>query len=116
VAWTPLPLLAAWLVGVARAIRRGRDGEWAPIVLWLGWLAVGTLDGGLFGGRNSLLALLWVPAAITAAHGARSILEQVESQLIRRRGGLVRWLSARSPRARALGVAVVLLLVPVLRA
>jgi hypothetical protein len=116
VAWTPLPLVALWLVGVARAIRLGRDGAWAPIVTLCAWLVVGTLDGGLFGARNSLLALMWLPTAITAAHGAAATLAFVERRLRERRLGRVSgWLARMAPNARATLLVALLLIVPLLQ-
>lgn len=112
VAWTPLPVLALWLVGVAHALGRGRDGAWAPILMTLVWLAAGALDGGLFGARNSLLAMTWVPTAITAGHGAVAALSAIERRLATRPGRLARW----SPATRALAFALLVLVVPALQA
>ncbi|MCC6623765.1 MAG: hypothetical protein IT385_21075 [Deltaproteobacteria bacterium] len=69
VAWTPFPVVALWLAGVARALLDGRDGAWFPILAWLALLLCGAMDGSLFGSRWSLLALMWVPTALTAATG-----------------------------------------------
>ncbi len=119
VAWTPSPLLALWLVGLARAIRLGREGAWAPIVTLLMWLAVGALDGGLFGGRNSLLALMWVPTAITAAHGAAAALNLLEARLAqvgaRPAARPLAWLAGLPVRLRTALVLTALLIAPVLQ-
>jgi len=74
VAWTPFPVVGLWALGVARALRAGRDGAWLPILAWLALLVCGAMDGSLFGSRWSLLALMWVPTALTAAEGARVVL------------------------------------------
>jgi hypothetical protein len=105
VAWTPVPVMALWVVGVATALREGRDGLWSPIVMVMAWLVVGALDGGLFGGRNSLLALLWVPTAVTAAQGVITTLAFVERRFGER----------MSPTARTALVLIVLLIAPVLQ-
>ncbi|MFO0745246.1 MAG: hypothetical protein U1F43_06140 [Myxococcota bacterium] len=103
VAWTPYPIVGLWVAGVGKAIRDGRDGAWFPIAAWLTLLVGGALDGGLFGARASLLPLLWVPTALTAAEG----LDAVRTWARERLAGLPRaaTLAARAA-ALALGVAV----------
>ena len=112
VAFTPLPLLGLWLVGFAVTVRRGRAGPWVPVLALVALLAVGALDGSLFGARNSLLALTWVPTAITAAHGLVRALGFVEAWLA---DHPVRLLPA-SRRARTALFTGAALLVPLLQA
>lgn len=117
VAWTPLPILGLWLVGFAAAVRRGRAGAWTPILTLVAWLVVGALDGGLFSARNSLLALLWVPTAIAAAHGAGALSAYIERQLPRlTSSSLARRLAALSPNARAALLVTLLLIAPLMQA
>ncbi len=114
VAWTPVPVMALWIVGVATALREGRAGTWSPIAMVCAWLIVGALDGGLFGGRNSLLALLWLPTAVTAAQGAMTTLAFVERHLSAHPARLS-WLQRLSPGARTTLVLIALLIAPVLQ-
>lgn len=110
-AFTPLPILALWLVGFAHTLRAGRAGPWVPVLSLSTLLAVGALDGGLFGARESLLPLLWVPTAITAAHGLVAAIAFVEDHLVRhpRRA----WPAA--PRARAALLVSAALIVPLMQ-
>jgi hypothetical protein len=99
VAWTPLPLLVLWLVGVAATARAGRAGMWSPLAVLATLLLVAGLDGGLFGARRNLLAWLWVPTALTASIGAVALGD---------------WLARHRPRlsaGRALAVVTGLALV-----
>ncbi len=91
---TPLTVLGAWLVGVAVTARAGRAGWWFPVLTLATLLVVGGADGGLFGARKALWAMVWVPTAATAAVGALA---------------LFRWALTRlpwSPRTVAAAVAV----------
>ncbi len=103
VAWTPTPLLAAWVVGVAATARAGRSGLWAPLLVLATVLASAGLDAGLFGARRNLLAWLWIPTALTASVGVVALGD---------------WIARQRPRfsrgaARAL-VGAVVMLVPAL--
>ncbi|MCB9728107.1 MAG: hypothetical protein H6746_06475 [Deltaproteobacteria bacterium] len=69
VAWTPVPLLGAWLVGVAATARAGRRGLWSPLLVLATLLVTAGLDGGLFAERRNLLSWLWAPTALTAGIG-----------------------------------------------
>jgi hypothetical protein len=69
IAWTPTPLLAAWVVGVAATARAGRSGLWSPLLVLAAVLIAAGLDAGLFGARRNLLAWLWIPTALTASVG-----------------------------------------------
>ncbi len=79
VAWTTPPIAFLWSVGVVRAARRRRAGEWLPIVTTVGLLVVAMIDGGLFGARRSLLPLLWLPVAWTSANGLASTIDYAKS-------------------------------------
>ena len=72
-AWSTWPVIIAWGLGVREAWVAGRGAAWTPIIATSALLFVGTLDGGLFNGRLSLLSLLWVPTALTAAVGILSL-------------------------------------------
>jgi hypothetical protein len=72
----PLTVLVAWCAGVWAATSRGREGDWAPILLVGTLLLAGGLNGGLFGGRLSLLGVLAVPTLLTATQGAVFIWER----------------------------------------
>lgn len=112
VSWTPLPILFLWAIGLARAIRLRRAGLWVPPLTVFALLFAGALDGGLFGGRLSLLALLWAPTLITAADGFVGF-----AGFVARRAELIAgWPRALAgPRLTALLV-VMLLGVPLLQA
>ncbi len=69
VAWTPIPVLLLWVLGFARAWKLGRAGAWAAPIALLSLLFAASVDGGLFGGRLSLLPLLIAPTVLTAAEG-----------------------------------------------
>ncbi|MCB9734293.1 MAG: hypothetical protein H6745_16980 [Deltaproteobacteria bacterium] len=73
-AWTPLPVLALFVVGLGVTIRRGRAGAWASVLAWLTVILVGAGDGGLFGGRLSLLPFLWAPTAVIAGVGLVAVV------------------------------------------
>lgn len=77
----PVPLLILWAFGLARAIRRGRDGDWLPIVTLVTLLLSAGLDGGLFGARLSLLEALWAPTLLTAAGGFGALVAWVRARL-----------------------------------
>lgn len=81
VAWVPYPVIGLWVLGLARAIARGRDGRWFPILAWLALVVCGALDGGLFGARASLVPLLWIPTAVTASDGAVAFMAWVRARL-----------------------------------
>ena len=66
---TPWPILLAWIAGLVQTLRAGRRGLWTPVLMLVTVLLVGGLDGGLFGGRKSLMPWLWVCTAPTAALG-----------------------------------------------
>lgn len=80
VAWTPTPLLAAWVLGVAVTARAGRSGLWAPLLVLATVLVSAGLDAGLFGARRNLLAWLWVPTALTASVGVVALGDWVARQ------------------------------------
>lgn len=113
-AWTPLPVLGLWLVGFAGAVRDGRHALWSPILFVATLLFAGALDGGLFGARLSLLPLLWVPTALTAADGAARAALALERRLAS--CPRPRWLAARTSTARAALLGVAVLIAPVLQA
>ena len=69
IAWTPWPLLLAWISGLVITLKKGREGLWLPILVLTTTLIVGGVDGGLFGARRALLPWLWVCTAITAGVG-----------------------------------------------
>jgi hypothetical protein len=73
----PAPILLLWALGLGRAIIRGRDGRWLPIVALVTIVLVAGLDGGLFGARLSLIEALWVPTLCTAAEGFHAISDWV---------------------------------------
>jgi hypothetical protein len=81
-AWTPLPVLGAWLLGLAATLARGREGLWGPLLVLVTLLVVGGTDGGLWGGGMSLAPLTWIPTAITAAVG----IDALGTWLARRAG------------------------------
>lgn len=110
-AFTPLPILGLWLVGFAHTVRAGRAGPWVPVLVLVTLVTVGALDGGLFGARKSLLPLLWVPTAITAAHGLVAAIGWVEERLARRPLGAL----PASPRARAAIFLCAALVVPLMQ-
>jgi hypothetical protein len=112
--WTPLPVLGLWLVGFAGAVREGRRALWSPILIVATLLFAGALDGGLFGARLSLLPLLWVPTALTAADGAARAALAIERRLAA--GARPRWLATQGPTVRAALFGTVLLVAPVLQA
>lgn len=99
VAWTPLPFVALFAVGAWHIARRpsprGQRGtpESFALAAWGALMLFGALDGGLFGGRESLLALLWVPTAVVAAVGLVAIAHALAARL-------------RGPRVLALVVAI----------
>ncbi|PKN58909.1 MAG: hypothetical protein CVU56_02890 [Deltaproteobacteria bacterium HGW-Deltaproteobacteria-14] len=97
-AWTPVSVLVAWVFGVARVVRQGRGARWFPLLAWVTLMLVGAADGGLFGGRLSLLPLLWVPTALVAAGGVAELAD-----VARRRPG-----PRATGRARMIATAVVL--------
>jgi hypothetical protein len=84
----PLTVLLAWCAGVWAAMKRGREGDWAPILLALTLLLAGGLNGGLFGGRLSLFGVLLMPTLVTAAQGAVFVWERYETTLRQRFGKL----------------------------
>jgi hypothetical protein len=73
----PIALLVAYVAGVWNAIRASADGVWTPILVVGTLILAGGINGGLFGGRMSLLSLLLVPTLITAVRGVDSIYESV---------------------------------------
>lgn len=83
---TPMPILILWGLGLARAIRRGRDGAWLPIVTLVTLLLTAGLDGGLFGARLSLMEALWAPTLLTAADGFGALVGWVRVRLGTARG------------------------------
>ncbi len=72
--WHAIPLTVAFVAGVVRVVQRGRDGLWFPVLAWVTLMLVGAGDGGLFGGRLSLMPLLWVPSAVIIALGVRQLV------------------------------------------
>jgi len=111
VAWTPLPLLALWGVGLARAIAAGRAGFWSPLVIVFTLLSMGALDGSLFGARLSLLALLWIPTLVTAADGAVGAV----AFLVRRAERMPKWPRALTGHRLAFAITVIFLVSPILQ-
>ena len=103
-AWTPLSVLIAWVLGVARIVRQGRGARWFPLLAWVTLMLVGAADGGLFGGRLSLLALLWVPTALVAAGGVAELADLMVAVAARRRATPAR----ATGRARMIATAAVL--------
>lgn len=99
VAWTPLPVLALFVVGLAVTLRRGRAGAWTSVLLWLTVILVGAGDGGLFGARLTLLPFLWAPTAVIAGLGLLAVTRAAWAHVA---GSL--------PRTLALGGAVAALL------
>lgn len=77
---TPLPILALWGLGLARAIRVGRGAAWLPIVTLITLVLAAGLDGGLFGARLSLAEALWAPTLLTAADGFTSLVAWVRGR------------------------------------
>lgn len=102
--WTPVTVLLAWVFGVARLVREGRGARWFPLLAWMTLMLVGAADGGLFGGRLSLLPLLWVPTALVAAGGVAELADLVTTLWRRRRPGT----RLTTGRARLLVMALVL--------
>lgn len=114
----PAPLLVLWALGLARAIHRGRDGDWLPIVTLVILLLSAGLDGGLFGARLSLIEALWAPTLLTAAGGFGVLVAWVRSRLNSARGAstplAIRHPSLVSSTPWALGL--VFLAVPIIGA
>ncbi len=111
VAWTPLPILALWGAGLARAVALGRDGLWSPLVIGFTLLLMGSFDGSLFGARLSLLALLWIPTLVTAADGAVGAV----AFLVRRAERIPKWPRALTGRRLAWVIALLFLTGPILQ-
>lgn len=115
---TPMPILALWALGLARTIRRGRDGDWLPVVTLVTLLLTAGLDGGLFGARLSLMEALWAPTLFTATDGFGALVGWVRVRLGTARGTSIAlatrhpWLVSLSPWALGL----VFLAVPIIGA
>ncbi|MEZ4268582.1 MAG: hypothetical protein R3F39_19645 [Myxococcota bacterium] len=109
VAWTPAPIIAAWVVGVAATARAGRRGLWSPLLVLATVVVAAGLDAGLFGARRNLLAWLWVPTALTASIGVLALGDWWASQRPRMAPNLARGLVAAAVLAMplvALGLGV----------
>jgi len=65
----PLTILVTWCIGVWSCIKGGSSRDWTPILLTATLLLAGAVNGGLFGGRLSLFALLLVPTVLTSIQG-----------------------------------------------
>ena len=102
-AWTPPTVLVAWLFGVVRAVRLGRRGRPFALFAWLALVLVGAADGGLWGARLDLLALLAVPTALVAAGGVAELADL-----------WVRWRPALRRGPARFVIAAAILAVPVL--
>lgn len=93
VAWTPLPFVALFAVGAWHIARRPSPRGSFALCAWGALMLFGALDGGLFGARASLLALLWVPTAVVAAEGLVAVAHALAERL-------------RGPRVLALVAAI----------
>ena len=65
----PASLLLLWAGGVFRGIGDKSKESWDAILITLTLLLAGAINGGLFGGRLSLFALLLIPTLLTATRG-----------------------------------------------
>ena len=65
----PLSVLGMWCIGCWSRVKHDSRGDWDALLVVVTLLLAGAVNGGLFGGRMSLFALLLIPTLLTAARG-----------------------------------------------